>query len=286
MNSKGKKILWLADFFVQDVPAGGAEITDSYVILAGKDLGYDIRTITPNRIRSTDMSWCDIVVFSNNFNFPESVRRRIMIEKPYIVYSHDSGRWSYIAKKHPDFFQKAILNIFLSPLHRDQFSKYIKGLNNILCIPPYIPLYFYDRGYKRNGKILYAGNMHEGKGLFEIIEFAKEKPNISLDFYYHRGSETIINTLKRLKNCNLQGYIPKEEIWEKYNEYTYFMHIPQCSEAFGRAVAEAYLCGCKVIGNNRLGVFSYEWDYKALRENTLYADKLFWISIEKMLKGK
>lgn len=284
MNLKDKNILWLTDYTIKEVPAGGAEITDSYVIKAGELLGYNIRVITPSRISTTDMSWCDLVVFSNNFSFPDSVRKRLMQEKPYIVYCHDSGRWLSIAKKQKDFFKRAKISVFLSPLHQAQFNEYLIGAKNIICTPPYIPYYFYDRGKQRNGRILYAGNMHEGKGLWDIVEFAKNNPSFTLDFHYHRGGNRITRTLDGLKNCNLLGYIENENIWKKYNEYSYFMHIPKCSEAFGRAVAEAYLSGCKIIGNNRLGVFSYNWDYKDLRINTLHADKLFWINIEKICK--
>lgn len=282
--SKKKKILWLADFTTVEVPAGGAEITDSYVIQAGKDLGYEIKVCTPSQIHSSDVSWCDVVVFSNNFEFPHTVRKRLMDTKPYIAYSHDSGRWLSIAKKHPDFFQRALASIFLSPLHRDQFKKFLTKAKNVICVPPYIPYYFYDKGEDRNRKVIYAGNIHEGKGIDDVLKFAKENPNMIIDFYYQRHSGGLLRALKERRNCNLVGFVPKEKIFKKYNQYSYFIHVPKCYEAFGRAVAEAYLCGCKVIINDRVGAFSYDWDYKAMRYNTLHADKAFWWKLQDILK--
>lgn len=284
MSLKGKKILWLTDYTTVEVPAGGAEITDSYVIAAGQALGYEIEVARPCNLRSNVLERNDIVVFSNCYEFPKPARDRVMATKPYIVYSHDSGRWMEVLKKHPEMMQGAKATVFLSPLHRDCFQKFLKGVKNILLIPPHIPYEFYDKGHERINKVMFVGNIHEGKGVAEIIEFARTNKDMLFDFYYNRSSNVLLSQLKKLPNCKLVGYVPKEEIYNNYNKYKYFIHIPRHYESFGRAVGEAFLCGCELIVNERVGAVSYGWDYQTFRENAMRAHFMFWEKLEETVK--
>jgi len=283
MKLKNKNLLWLTDYTVKEVPAGGAEITDSYVIQAGKSLGYSIQVCCPSNLRSNILEKSDLVIFSNCYEFPKPARQMIMEEKPYVVYSHDSGRWMEVVKRSPNMMKNAQANIFLSPLHRDCFSKFLVGAKNILLVPPHIPVEFYDRGAQRVNKIIFVGNIHEGKGICEIIQYAKDNPCMVFDFYYKRGVSYLIRQLKALNNCNLVGYVPKEAIYNNYNKYKYFIHIPQHYESFGRAVGEAYLCGCEIIVNKRVGAVSYDWDYQTFRKRTMHAHFIFWEKLSKAL---
>jgi len=284
MNLKDKKILWIADHTTEDVPAGGAEITDSHIIDAGKDLGYNITVCQSKALRSCMLKENDIVLFSNCYDVYKSARDRIINSKNYIVYSHDSGRWIHVLKENSDMMKESLINIFLSPLHRDQFKRYLYKRKDSLLVSPHLAMNFFDRGEERLNRIMFVGNIHEGKGLLNIIEFAKNNKDINIDFYSNRGASHLTRQLKCLKNCNLKGYIPQDKIAEYYNKYKYFIHLPKDEEAFGRAVGEAILCGCKVIANNKIGVLSYDWDYKTLRQNTLYAHYYFWNELQDRLK--
>jgi len=284
MNLKEKSILWITDHTTKDVPAGGAEITDSHIIRAGKEIGYDITVCQSKFLRSDTLKSSDLVVFSNCYDVYKSVRDKIMTTKDYIVYSHDSGRWKSVLKENPLMMKESLINIFLSPLHRDCFKKELYHRKDSLLVCPHLDINFFDRGEDRVNRIMFAGNVHEGKGVLSIIEFAKSNPDINIDFYCHRASSHLKIRLKALKNCHLKGHIPQNKMTDYYNKYKYFIHIPECSEAFGRAVGEAILCGCKVIANNRIGALSYDWDYETLRQNTLYAHYYFWNELQKRLK--
>jgi glycosyltransferase involved in cell wall biosynthesis len=164
------------------------------------------------------------------------------------------------------------------------FTSYFSENTHNILVPPHVPIDFYDKGLQRLNKIMFAGNIHEGKGILEIIDYAKNNPQIIFDFYFQRGSPHLLTQLKKLPNCNLVGYVEKEKIFENYNKYEYFIHIPSHKEAFGRAVAEALLCGCKLISNSKIGVLSYNWSYDELRKNTLLGNYLFWYKLSDILK--
>jgi len=123
---------------------------------------------------------------------------------------------------------------------------------------------------------MFVGNLHDGKGVIQIIEYAKKNPSVVFDFYYARSADYLVRQLKSLPNCNLIGFVPKEKIYENYNKYEYFIHIPMHFESFGRAVGEAYLSGCKLLVNDRVGALSYGWDYKTFRRETLVSNFTFW----------
>ena len=279
-----KKVLWLTDHTIEDVPAGGAEITDSYVIQAGESLGYNISIVRPHQFKSADLK-TDLVIISNNYEFPRPAINKVIDELPYIAYSHDCGRWKEVVRQHKDMFTKALGSIFLSPLHRDQFLPYLDG-KNIYCVPPYMPLDFYDYGLIRNNKVIYAGNLFEGKGLYTVADFAAQNPKLQFDFYYKRSSKSVERRLKQLSNCNLIGYVPKEKLPEVLNKYSYFIHIPVDVEGFGRAATEAYLCGCEMFINDKVAAFSFDWDYQDFRNNTLNGHYYFWDCVEEILKNE
>lgn len=270
------RILWLADYTTREVPAGGAEITDSHIIGAGLSLGYEISVVRPNQYVRGQEKTVDLVILSNNFEFADDVRAKIIKTVPYAAYSHDIGRWGDVVRRNPTIFENAKASIFLSPGHRDKFKKYLSGATNIFCVPPHIPACFYDRGLERQERIVYAGNLYDGKGLHNLIGFISSNPKVCVDFYYKRHSSGILSQLKSNRRCHLKGYIPAEELYMIFNQYRYFVHLPREYEAFGRAVAEAYLSGCGLIVNDKIGALSYGWDQRQFREETLYAHYRFW----------
>lgn len=285
MELKDKKVLWLTDYTTKEVPAGGAEITDSWILKAARISNLNVDVIRPVDLRTDILDKADLIIFSNNYEFKETTRNEVMRRKPYIAYSHDSGRWMDVLKQHPDMFNNALGSIFLSPLHRDTFNNYLATAKNVFCIPPHITLDFQDKGLSRENKIMFVGNIHDGKGIPDIIKFAKSHKNIHIDFYYNRGQGNYISELRSLKNCHMVGYVPKEQIYENYNKYKYFIHIPRHYESFGRAVGEAFLSGCNIIVNDNVGACSYGWDYKTFRENTMKSHFLFWETIQNIIKS-
>jgi len=285
MNLYKAKCLWLTDYTVKEVPAGGAEITDSWVLKAAQVSGLSVTVARPMDMRTDVLDAADFVIFSNNYEFPAACREAVIRRKPYIVYSHDSGRWNDVFIKTPGMCAGALGSIFLSPLHQQSLERHLSGAKNVVCVPPHITLDFYDKGAARENKVMFVGNVHRGKGVCEIIQWARKNPQIHIDFYYQRGQTDLLETLKRLNNCHLIGYVPKEEIFERYNRYRYFIHIPEHYESFGRAVGEAYLSGCQLIVNDRVGACSYGWNYSKFREMTANAHFMFWNRVEMMLKS-
>lgn len=274
------KIIWLNDFTRTEIPTGGAEITDSHVIAAGREMGHTITVCRPHDFMPRMLRDTDLIVFSNNFNFPTQLRLELMHMKPYVSFVHDCGRWALIAKRHPYIFEKGLATVFLSPGHQAWFKDYLKDAKNVFAIPPHLLESFCDYGKERSDRLVYVGNLHEGKGLLNILEFAKNNPSVEVDFFYGRTSDSTLKRVQAVKNCHLMGTISRENLPGKLNEYAAFIHLPVEYEAFGRAVGEATLCGCQIIGNDKIGALTYNVTAEELREITLRPHYLFWEKIQ------
>ena len=284
MKLKDLKILWLSDFDTQARPEGGAELTDSYVIEAGRELGFTIEwktSLHTDILQALKNS--DLVIVSNFYYHDISLMVKVF-EKPFILYCHDTGNWMKRTKEFPSMFRKALFSIFLSPLHRKAFQNYI-NLSKTECIPPHFPKKFKITSLDRLNKAVYIGTLFHHKGILNIINYSK-KNNLKVDFYFKRYDDFLYSSLKREKNCELKGYIQHQNLPIILNQYKYFIHLSEGIEAFGRAVGEAFLCGCSLIINKNVGAMSYFWskDYKSFRQNTLYSHYKFWDILEDRVK--
>jgi len=271
------KILWITDHTLDTRPAGGAELTDFFMIKEAEKQGMKVDYALPSTINDMNFSKYDLFVLSNNVLFSEQQREKIYDHK-YIVFCHDALGWREFYQRKRYIFDKSILNIFLSPLHKAVF----KEVENSICVPPYIPKRFAMSKMNKNNKVVYAGNIWDGtKGVKQLYEYIINHPRMTFDFYYHRALDSWIDVLKNLENVSLKGHISHNEMHMIFNQYEYFIHLPTKIEAFGRAVGEAYLCGCKIIGNSNIGAFSYEWSrYRSyFREKTLNSPQVFWENI-------
>ena len=278
------KILWVSDHTLKSRPAGGAELTDFYMIQEGIRRGHEIHNVTPPTSELFDPNDYDFVVLSNNAEYQHSTRLKFL-QLPYVVYCHDCLGWKAVYREVPNLFEKSLANIFLSPLH----LKFFGSVPNAFCVPPHIPERFKDLKLKRiPNSVLYVGNIWDGpKGANNLWEYINSHPEQTFYFCYHRAIETWVKKFSELPNVKMLGHIPHERMPEVFNKYEYFIHLPNNKiEAFGRAVAEAYLCGCKMIVNDYVGAFSYRWSlyYDYFREKTLNSPKEFWETIEESLK--
>jgi hypothetical protein len=73
---------------------------------------------------------------------------------------------------------------------------------------------------------------------------------------------------------------------EKMSEYSGFIHLPNWTEPFGRVVMEAYLSGCELIVNDKIGAMSFDWDYSdydEVKDKLQSSVKKFWQVVESYL---
>lgn len=173
-------------------------------------------------------------------------------------------------------YEKATLNVYLSPLHRLVTEKLLSSnsLPPSYVLKPLIDTTrFSNSGIARDIEYLFVGVISEAKGLGAMRErFRNEDihfigrctPEVTLDFgTYH-------------------GHIPYDEVPNFMNRAKNFVFLPRWPEPQGRVVAEAALCGCNLIGNENVGALSFDMDLSD-PQNYFGVEDDFWRTIESLV---
>lgn len=175
-------------------------------------------------------------------------RRRILLKDDSTdcsASSKDSMRWLY---------SEAALNVYLSPLHQ-RISESLLALPSpppSYVLPPMIDTSrFFNQGLERDIEYLFVGVISEAKGLDAMRErfrhtdirlIGRCAPGAVVDFGTHID------------------HVPYDQVPHYMNRAKNFVFLPRWPEPQGRVVAEAALCGCKIIGNANVGALSFGID--------------------------
>ena len=267
------KIFWAQDFDFLTHP-GGAQLTDRAHFLEGIRRGHDLRVWNPMaEINDEDLVQGVNVVASNPAFLPADAFQ-LMMDKgiPYVWFLHDYLPVCkyrlfyplqelcldrYLKERWLPMLLGAKLIIWLSPLHRNSWLVNCPELETVtyhLSPSPVNVDSFYDMKIERSGTIA-VESLHPFKGRDQILKWAMEHPEVQVDILGGNPMPQI----PLPPNCKDMGSVPSGRMNEVYNHYETFLHLPQNPSPFDRTIVEAYLAGCKVIGNELIGALSYTW---------------------------
>lgn len=164
-----------------------------------------------------------------------------------------------------ELFAKALLNIFLSPLHASVFNKiYPEISDKTFILKPLIDIdMFNNKNNKRDIKYASYGGMSEAKGFYNIRE---RFPDEEVVFF---GSDNA-PLAEKYKYGKIVGRIPYEEMPDFLNRVEYYIHMPRWPEPHGLIINQAVLSGCKLITNENVGALTHDFniaDRSAYRNN-------------------
>lgn len=267
-----KNIGWVCYHYYPKI-VGGAEITDYHIIEKGKELGYKI-----DRLRFYQPNY-DFYVVSNIHN--RELNDDIYDEN-YAFYCHDSLPIDSFEQK---LINSSKVNIFLSPLHYDWAQSHFNNIDEYFLQPSPIKEGF-NNTKEKNDIIVAIGLIVEHKGIFNVINYAKNNRNKEIKLY--GKSLYDINKLKNMSPDNIEycGLVPHKKVIKILEKADSLIHLPNWIEAFGRVCAEGYLSGCNLLINDRVGFLSYDWDFEDMdniRNKLKNSDKQFWDNLSKYL---
>ena len=278
---------------------GGAQMNNWGMYQKGIKRGHKITMITPQNMNIRSLEGTELVIFSNIVNFPREKIKEVCEKYPYIFHHKDfifySLRLYYPQQPlekvnyHRDFwldiFLKAKMHITLSPLHWESFLIAYPELKKFkpVHIPSAIDTNLWNKIKDVKtipNTVLGINSLEPFKGRYEINSYAEKHPELQFTFI---GTAPKLN----LPNCNYLGYIPNADLPKIFSQFEYFIHLPDRVDPFNRTVMEAYLCGCKIIGNKNIGCLSYDWDFKDrinVRKYLQQAPIAYWEEIEAIIK--
>jgi hypothetical protein len=170
-------------------------------------------------------------------------------------------------------YEKAVLNVFASPLHR----RIIQNLIGSALVGRYYEYkilldtnLFYNRSLERDIENLFVGVICEAKGL-ENMKQRFPDGNIVLIGPTTKSSDK--------KFGRRVGPVPYHDVPIWMNRAKNFVLLPRWPEPGCRTVVEAALCGCNLITNENVGILSYGFDI-GNPSNFSNAEKEFWKALK------
>ncbi len=155
-----------------------------------------------------------------------------------------------------ELFAKSRLNIFQSPAHYQSHRDfYGEAVSNHLIMPPTVEVDLLKVSPDKSElEIPFFGELNYLKGGDAYLDFAIENPHKVFPVYGE-------NKLRREIPANVffREPVPNSQVLEILGRTKYFFCKPVWPEPSGRLAAEAFLSGCEIIGNDRIGTFSFDW---------------------------
>ena len=284
---KKKTVAWIQDSSIR----GGAEISNELVIKVGVDCGFSIFVVTPKaaNLRS-DLERSDLVIFNNIWAFDPS-KMKIIDEfisrgaRPYVKYEHDHRELN-----RPEFskklFANSILNVFLSPIHLENYRQ-VLGCGGI-CLPLAIDvdLFHLIPSVERKANTALICNVRNFKLWKNLQSYVTAHPEIAFTVLSNGGAPVYGD------NVRISPMVPYEKMPEVYSAYQYLVHLLDGWGANERVIWEAALCGCEIVMNKMVGARS--WGSEGfnvnltsgivIREWLEKAPYLFWREIDDRMK--
>jgi hypothetical protein len=281
---KKKKIAWIQDL----VMIGGAEISSAEVIKVGRDCGFDIKVITqkdkPETIKN-ELNSSHLAVVNNIWAFnPDQVTSMLSSlyneNIPYVKYEHDHRELGRVDFSRP-LFQRSLMNVFLSPMHRENHVKAL-GCDGI-CLPLAIDTKKFTN--LKNGRIdgtALVCNVRHFKKWTKLQQYIDEHQEIRFTVM---TNDPVLSV--KGDNVSKEKMVDHSEIPTIYNRFEYLVHLLDGLGAGERVVLEAALCGCKIVANEGVGHTSWGKDLidgEELRDWLDGAPYEFWNKVDEVTR--
>mgnify|MGYP003648766925 FL=1 len=287
MLEVNKKVLWISDFDLDTAP-GGAQRSDFLIIEKAKLLGISIKKTNKDNILDIEnFNAFDMIVTSNVtviLNENPQLLDNISSHKNHVRLEHDSNE-HISPEQREKLFSNCSKTIFLSE-YQHSFFKGLYGdiFKNVEIIyDPINSKKFKDEGLEREDKILFAGYMHELKGVDHFFEYALDNPDKDFVIAGFTSSKIYHMLAQKIKNIEYLGKVNHDKMPEIFNKYKAMFYSPLVREPFCRSVAEAVLCGMDILTDRQDKIGSLQEIKKVgieeFRDKCNNAAKTFWEKI-------
>ncbi len=251
------RIGWLAD---RAVAIGGAELSSAHLFAHAPD-GIELVPCPPGEIAA-----CDGYIVQNCVSYPaetiDAIKDRPVLKSIRDYWEHgDADLREYL-------LHHARVLVFNSPIHQQNFSMAFFTPAGY-CPPPIPTERFLQVRWKALGRkdACWIGRMYPQKGVLAAMQWAV-KNKVQTDFY---GSGPMVPGIaSHVQYC---GPIRYSLVPAVLAQHETFVHLPEWVEPFGRTVAEAWLAGCKLVVNEKIGAL---WWIEHSPKTIYTATERFW----------
>jgi len=194
---------------------------------------------------------------------------------------------------HPDkfhlfrkLFARAAFNVFQSPKHyQTHYEFYGDAISQHLIMPPTVDTDALQPSDKKDENVIpFFGDLNYLKGGEAYLQYANKHPEQRFIVY---GKNRLRRSIP--DNVSFHDPISNKEVLKILGRTKKLICKPVWPEPSGRLVAEAFLSGCEILGNDRIGTFSFDF-YPNNRDKAIeemkQAPNNFWDQIEDVLNAQ
>ncbi|SCY19627.1 glycosyltransferase family 9 protein [Flavobacterium caeni] len=155
-----------------------------------------------------------------------------------------------------DLFAKSEFCVFQSPRHYEIHAELFgKAIHDHLVMPPTVEVDALQIAKDKDQiTIPFFGDLSVIKGGQAYLDYAAEHPEKQFVVYGQNRMASEISS-----NVVFKDMVPNERVLEILGKTRYFFCKPFWPEPSGRLAAEAFLSGCEIIANDRVGTFSFDF---------------------------
>ena len=187
------------------------------------------------------------------FDYNFCVRRNILctVDRQYRLCCNTDKFHLY-----RELFAHSRMNFFQSPKHYESHKEfYGEAVKHHIIMPPTVDVDALQPSAKKDEyTIPFFGDLSFLKGGEAFVDFAIENPDRRFVVY---GSNQIQKPIPG--NVIFEEPVPNHEVLKILGKTKTFFCQPYWPEPSGRLAAEAFLSGCEIIGNDRIGTFSFDF---------------------------
>jgi len=251
------KIIFIADFFADEVPGGG-ELNNQQLIQILRKRGVDVLEIKSQNVSRQFLQEQDKdtkFIIANFIGLTEENKSVLKLEKEYIIYEHDH---KYVKTRNPADYKD-----FIAPKDQIINFEFYKNSKAILCQSDFHANIVRANLNLDNIKSV-GGNLwsHDILDFMYKISLNKKQATCAImsSDNWHK------NTPDAIRLCKIKGWkydlIPQSDYQDfltRLGKSKKFVFLPKTPETLSRIVVEARMMGLSVITNNLVGATKEEW---------------------------
>jgi len=247
------EILFVADFFVNQIPGGG-ELNNDVLIQKLHEKGHRVQCVNSHLVKRTHLL-SDNIIVSNFVNLSEDNKKSIQ-SRNYIIYEHDH---KYLHHRNPGLY-----NDYLAPKSLIINREFYANAKAVLCQSQFHAS-IARKNLELDNIVSLGGNLWSDDHLGLLGEICKNpqrqtKHAIMVSNTDHKNTHGAINYCEAM-NLEYDLIRPSEPsvFLRELGSRSTLVFFPKTPETLSRVVVEARMMGMGTKTTNNIGAVHEEW---------------------------
>tara|TARA_B100000900_G_scaffold341355_1_gene304389 strand:+ start:249 stop:1085 length:837 start_codon:yes stop_codon:yes gene_type:complete len=247
-------VLFIADFFANQVPGGG-ELNNDVLIKKLRERGHDVHPINSHLLKNKHLLGYDNIIVSNFVNLSEANMKKIQREN-YIIYEHDH---KYLSNRNPGIYPD-----YRAPRNHIINKQFYTNAKAVLCQSTFHANIVTKNLELNNIKSL-GGNLWADTH-FDLLQQICKESNKKPTYAVMQSPTPHKNTLEAVRYCKALGLqydlIPPSDpvtFLKRLGSHSTLVFFPKTPETLSRVVVEARMMGLATKTTNNIGAIHEKW---------------------------